>query len=140
MALAPHLLHVFPTFVPAGAQVRTVQLMNALGAEFRHTVVGLDGRTSAMELIQGRDVQVETLAVEPAGGPLGGQRGARAQLARLRPDALLTYNWGAMDTVLAARAARFDRHVHHEDGFNADERDRPKARRNWTLSRMSPCR
>lgn len=133
MAPAPLLLHVFPTFVPAGAQVRTVQLMNALGAEFRHRVVGLDGRHDALDLIE-EGVEVQPLELPPLpSGPLSGLRRARRALAGLRPDALLTYNWGSFDWALAgARSGSgpgHAHHLHHEDGFNADEAGGQKSRR-----------
>jgi glycosyltransferase involved in cell wall biosynthesis len=50
-------------------------------------------------------------------------------------DLVLTYNWGAMDAVMAhtlfAQAYRLPPLVHHEDGFNQDEADRLKRGRNW---------
>jgi glycosyltransferase involved in cell wall biosynthesis len=50
-------------------------------------------------------------------------------------DLVLTYNWGAMDAVMAHTLFR-DVHglpplVHHEDGFNEDEAERRKPSRNW---------
>ena len=49
-----------------------------------------------------------------------------------RFDLVLTYNWGAIDGVMAARA--FPKGappvVHHEDGFNADEAGGLKVQRN----------
>lgn len=49
-------------------------------------------------------------------------------------DLLCTYNWGAMDVVMAhrlfARAYRLPPLVHNEDGFNQDEAARLKASRN----------
>lgn len=125
-----HLLHVFSTFCPAGPQVRTALLMRAFGDAFRHTVVACDNRTEAASLCA--DVDLRVLEWSPGGGPMAGVRQARRLLEAERPDLLLTYNWGAMDTVLAARTARMRRHVHHEDGFNADEAERLKGRRNWT--------
>src|SRR5207344_3552594 len=55
MSEAPHLLHVFPSFVPAGSQVRTVQLISAFADEFRHSILALDGRTEARSLLAGSD-------------------------------------------------------------------------------------
>ena len=50
-------------------------------------------------------------------------------------DLVLTYNWGAMDAVMAHSlfADRLDLPalVHHEDGFNEDEAVRLKPMRNW---------
>ncbi|QDV06874.1 Putative glycosyltransferase EpsF [Planctomycetes bacterium Poly30] len=129
----PHLLHVFSTFCPAGPQVRTVTLMHGWGASYRHTIVACDNRTEASQLIQvNRGVEVAYRPFTPGSGPMAAARYFRELIAEVKPDALATYNWGAMDAVLAAKSMRFGAHVHHEDGFNADETDGLKGRRNWT--------
>src|SRR5690606_30754014 len=50
-------------------------------------------------------------------------------------DLVLTYNWGAMNAVMAHTAFRdafrLPALIHHEDGFNEDERKRLKPIRNW---------
>ena len=50
-------------------------------------------------------------------------------------DLILTYNWGAMDAVMAhtvfADAFSLPPLIHHEDGFNEDEVTELKTRRNW---------
>ncbi len=50
-------------------------------------------------------------------------------------DLVLSYNWGAMDAVLARRlfagVLRLPPLVHHEDGFNEDEAAGLKPSRNW---------
>lgn len=125
-----HLLHVFSTFCAAGPQVRTAMLMRALGDRYRHTVVSCDGRNEAAELAPGVDLRL--VAWAPGGGAAAGIKFARSLLREQKPDLLLTYNWGAMDSVLAARSSGFKRLVHHEDGFNADESVTLKGRRNWT--------
>jgi len=125
----PHLLHVFSTFAPAGPQVRTVGLIEDLGAEFRHSVLAMDDRTDARELLTGK-VEVAFLEAPPKAGTLQTVPRMRALLKRVRPDLVLTYNFGAMDTVLAARTLGLPL-VHHEDGFLPDEVQRRKPRRSW---------
>ena len=114
-------LHVFSTFGPGGPQVRTAALMRGLGEAFQHGVVAMDGRADTLELCPGGVRLLE----RPAG-----LRGMRALLARERPDLLCTYNWGAFDALLAARLEGRRSHLHHEDGFNADEAGGRKRRRN----------
>ncbi len=52
-----------------------------------------------------------------------------------RFDLILTYNWGAMDAVMAHSLfggyLKLPPLVHHEDGFNQDEAERLKPSRNW---------
>lgn len=117
-------LHVFSTFAAAGPQVRTVALMAALGTDWSHRVVAADGRLDALDLIPG-DVDAT------GGGSVRGLRSARRLLRDLQPDLLCTYNWGSFDAVLAARSLGLRNHLHHEDGFNADEVPRRKRRRAW---------
>jgi glycosyltransferase involved in cell wall biosynthesis len=124
----PHLLHVLPTFVPAGLEMRTVNLIGGFGNELRHSILSLDGRTGAAErLPPGAPVRI--LPSLPKAGSLSTARRLRGLLRAESPDLVLTYNWGAFDMLLAARSLGFRRVVHHEDGFNADESETFKRRR-----------
>jgi glycosyltransferase involved in cell wall biosynthesis len=124
----PHLLHVLPTFVPAGLEMRTVNLIAGFGDELRHSILSLDGRTDAAErLPEGAPVRI--LPGLPKSGSFTTARRMRELLRQESPDLVLTYNWGAFDMLLAARSLGFRRVVHHEDGFNADEAQAFKRRR-----------
>ena len=128
--MTPHLLHVFATFVPGGPQVRTVRLMAGLGTGWRHSIVALDGRSQARELLP-PEVEVALLDPPPRAGTLRTVRALRQLLARERPDLLLTYNWGAIEAVMAARLGGSTPVLHHEDGFGPDEALAFKRRRVW---------
>jgi glycosyltransferase involved in cell wall biosynthesis len=121
------LLHVFSTFAPGGQQTRTVSLMNALREEFAHVVMAIDGCFDAVKRIA-PDVEFR-VEPPPRKGALATPAGLAGTLRRLRPDLLLTYNWGAIEAVLAARLIRACPVIHAEDGFGADEAHRPKRRR-----------
>jgi glycosyltransferase involved in cell wall biosynthesis len=62
------------------------------------------------------------------GGTLATVRRVRRVLRDERPDLLLTYNWGAIEAVLAARFGG-PPVLHHEDGFRPDEAVAQKGRR-----------
>lgn len=124
----PHLLHVIPTFVPAGLEMRTVNLIAGFGNEFRHSILALDGRTDAAERLPA-GAPVRLLPSFPKAGTVSTARRLRDLLRTQEPDLVLTYNWGAFDMLLAARSLGFRRVVHHEDGFNADEAQTFKRRR-----------
>lgn len=126
--LTPSLLHVFSNFVPTGPELRTVALIGAFGQRFRHSILSMDGRTSAAERLPS-GVDVTLLPSPPRAGSLATVRRLRRLLAETEPDLVLTYNWGAFDMLLAARSAGFHRLVHHEEGFNEDEAARFKRRR-----------
>lgn len=127
---APTVLHLHSTFDLGGKEARAVRLMNAFGSDFRHHIVSaVPGAVGAMESVDGH-VEARLLTGFP---PLAG----RPSLTRLRAlaaamrnyDLVLTYNFGAMDAVMARRIFGGPPLVHHEDGFNEDERDRQKSAR-----------
>ena len=130
MGAAPHLLHVFSTFVPAGPQVRTAHLLEAFGTEFRHSIVAMDGRLEARDLIDPA-LDVTYLEPPPKAGSLRTIPRMRALVRRAAPDLVLTYNFGAVDTALALRVLGGPPLVHHEDGFRPDEIGGLKRRRTW---------
>jgi glycosyltransferase involved in cell wall biosynthesis len=134
---APHLLHVFSNFVPSGPELRTVALIAAFGADFRHSIVSMDGRTSAAERLP-RDVSVRLLDNPPKAGSLKTAGRLRTLLRRERPDLLLTYGWGAIDALIAAASLGYRRVLHHEEGFNEDEAESYKKRRIFARRLLLP--
>ena len=130
MIAVPHrYVHVFATFGAGGPQIRAVQLLQELGPGLHHTIVAMDGRTEALAALPaGLDVTVA--APLPRGGFLATVRRARAWLAAERPDLVLTYNWGAIESAVAARSLGLPL-VHHEDGFGPEEAERRLRRRSW---------
>lgn len=128
------ILHAHSTFSLGGKEARAVRLMNAFGSRARHVVL------SAMpEAVTAREMIDPGIAADfPADAPsLAGKPG----LPRYRKlasymagfDLVLTYNWGAMDVVMAHRLfspfMRLPPLIHHEDGFNTDEAVRQKPKR-----------
>lgn len=129
----PRLLHVHGSFSLGGKEARAVRLMNLWGTRARHSIV-----SAAPDAMGARDEIDPAVPVDfPACPPLAGRPG----LARFRAiadflcgfDLILSYNWGAMDAVMAhrlfARRPSMPPLIHHEDGFNADEAARLKPQR-----------
>jgi L-malate glycosyltransferase len=125
-----HLLHVFSTFAVGGPQARFVTLANAMKRRYRHTVLAMDGNHAAAEgLDKTLDFAIATMPVVKSGGiSLANLHHARALLRRLRPDLLVTYNWGTIEWSLADWPRALAPHIHAEDGFGPDE---TAARQNW---------
>ena len=128
-----HILHLHSTFNLGGKESRAVRLMNAFGDKARHTIV------SAMpDQLGARDAIAKGIKYEIAQNPppLSGRPSAKRyeEIARFmrRFDLVLTYNWGAIDGVMAARVfgKGLPPIVHHEDGFNQDEVERLNPVRN----------
>lgn len=126
------ILHLHSSFSLGGKEARAVRLMNLMGQRAHHTIL------SAMPNALGARAAIDSGIVvdfpEDA-PPLHG----KPSLARYRDlarymagfELVLSYNWGAMDGVMARRlislAGRLPPLIHHEDGFNEDE----SVRRNW---------
>lgn len=110
-----------------------MRLMNAFGAHARHTIVSsMDGQYDAQAAIApGIDYEIAQNPPPLTGGPSVQRYEAIAAYMR-RFDLVLTYNWGAIDGVMAKRVSSkgMPPVVHHEDGFNADEADGLKPQRN----------
>lgn len=123
-------LHVFSTFVAAGPQLRTLDLIAGLGDAFEHQVIACDDDLSARHSTP-TGCRFACLPCPQGTGPLGSVRAWRRLLSEQRPDLLLTYNWGSFDALLAARSLGFGHHIHHEEGFNADEVGGQLRRRVW---------
>lgn len=128
-----HILHLHSSFDLGGKEARAVRLMNAFGDAARHTIVsGVPDALSAREAIE-PGIKYEIAQDPPllTGKPSVTRYEALARFMR-RFDLVLTYNWGAVDAVMARRV--FGKSVppliHHEDGFNADEARHLKTERN----------
>jgi len=111
--------------------VRFAALANRFGRRWRHAVIAMDGNTACRERLSA-DLDVTFPAVAlPKGDTVGNLRRCRRILRDLRPDLLVTYNWGAIEWAMANILVRF-RHIHVEDGFGPEERARQLPRRAWT--------
>ena len=136
MAEKLRVLHLHSSFNAGGKELRCVQLINAFGMGVRHRIISaMPGAMEAARRIN------PGITLEPAGDfPSLQGRPTPARLKRLAEamlghDLVLTYNFGAMDAVLAhtlfGQLLGLPPLVHHEDGFNQDEAVRLKPSRNW---------
>ncbi len=134
MTDSPLLLHVFSTFATGGPQVRFAAIANRFGTRWRHAIAAMDGNLACRERLDpSLDVSFPELGLRK-GDTLGNLRRCRAILRALRPDVLVTSNWGAIEWALANAlplARPLVRHVHMEDGFGPEERERQLPRRVW---------
>jgi L-malate glycosyltransferase len=131
------MLHMHSTFDLGGKEARTAKLMNHFGDEAEHVIlVGDNTALSARDAIEPR-IKVDFPG--DAAPSLMGLPGPRryVQLAKYMEqfDLVLTYNWGAMDGVMAhtllGKSRGLPPLIHHEDGFNEDEADKLNWKRNW---------
>lgn len=114
------LLHAFSTFKLGGPQARFAKLANAFGADFRHLVVAMDGNHSAGAALHA-SVPWQVVEVHNRrGGGLANRGALRIKLREIKPDLLITYNWGAIEWA-AANLPGLVPQVHIEDGFGPEE-------------------
>ncbi len=130
------ILHLHSTFDLGGKEARAVRLMNHFGAGAQHTILTAvpDALGARAAIAPGIRAEFPNNAPSLAGKP---------NLARYRKfgdyfanfDLILSYNWGAMDGVMARTIFNsitpLPPVIHHEDGFNEDEAVKLKAKRNW---------
>lgn len=134
---AVRILHLHSSFNPGGQETRTVRLMNHFGDQAEHTVLSaVPDAFGAADLIDKRVKVAFPKGDAPslAGWPgMGRYRRLAAYMKKFH--LVLSYNWGSMDGVMArtllGQNMGLPPLIHHEDGFNHDELERLKKRRNW---------
>jgi glycosyltransferase involved in cell wall biosynthesis len=136
-----HLLHIFPSFGIGGVPLRMVRVINHFEKRFRHTIIVLDNNfEAAASIVEGLDVTLVPMR-HVKQGVLHSVARSAAVLRRLRPDLLLTYNWGAIEWAMASRLLSVSRHIHFEAGFSQGEADAQIPRRvlfrRWALARCA---
>jgi glycosyltransferase involved in cell wall biosynthesis len=125
------LASIFPTFEVGGAQSRFVTLANHFGRDLKHVVVAMDGHYDCAErLAPGLDVELRRYPLQK-GRTFANRALFRRALQEIRPDVLVTHNWGTIEWAMANWPKRV-RHIHIEDGFGPDEAGGQLPRRVWT--------
>ena len=128
----PRILSVFSTFATGGPQMRFAAIANHFGNAWRHEVVAMDGNFAAVERL---DANLDVSYPNPGlikGDTRGNILRIRDFLHARQPDVLVTNNWGSIEWAMANCLAPLARHVHIEDGFGPEERERQLPRRVWT--------
>ena len=117
----PHFLHIFASFGQGGVPLRIATILNDLGPRYRHTVVALDGNFDTRQRIDPEIAITYLDAAVEKGSPVQTFTAILRTLRRLRPDLLLTYNWGAIEWAAVNRLWRTAPHIHLESGFGPEE-------------------
>ncbi len=135
--MAVRILHLHSSFDLGGKEARAVRLMNHFGDQAAHTIMSaVPGALGAREAIDTRvKVSFPGSGAPSLAGMPGMGRYRQLALYMQKFDLVLSYNWGSMDGVMAhtllSRSMNLPPLIHHEDGFNHDEIQRLKKRRNW---------
>lgn len=129
LAKALRILHVFPSFELGGSQRRMVTYLNETKTPHTHLIHALDGCYDAADLT---DHFHKANLPEDAvlkGNTWKAIRACRKWLASVKPDLLVTYNWGSIEWVLANRWPKQAPMIHIQDGFGEDEHQSEKPAR-----------
>jgi glycosyltransferase involved in cell wall biosynthesis len=118
-----------------------VRVINHFGKRFRHTVFALDNNfEAACGFAADLEVALSPMRT-PKRGSINTVFDSARILRRLRPDLLITYNWGAIEWAMANRLWPGSRHIHIEAGFSQREADSQIRRRvlfrRWALARCA---
>lgn len=124
------ILHVFSTLNLGGPQKRLLDLLETdFGRDHKHFLIAMDQHYEALERLP-KNVDYEIIKGDLGGPFLTRVLGYQEILKRVQPDLLLTYNWGAIEWGLANYFKLAKRHIHFEDGFGPEEKDKRLFRRN----------
>jgi len=137
-------LHLHSSFDAGGKELRCVRLINAFGPGIEHAIVSAEPAALAAGELISYEIPTDYPPDFPSlkGLPWFG-RLARIALWMKEFDLVLTYNWGAMDGVMAhtlyAQMMQLPPLVHHEDGFNEDEAVPVAAARGDRAAHVAPA-
>ncbi len=116
-----HLLHVFSTFGVGGPEVRSCDLINHFGSRYRHTIMAMDDNYECQSKLDPA-APVEFHRVVNDKSSLKNNLTNFSQLLKtLKPDVLLTYNFGAIEWGAANAWVNQAPHFHWEEGFGPEE-------------------
>lgn len=133
MTAPARILHLHSSFTLGGKEARATRLMNLMGPRAQHVILSATPDALGARAAIAPDIAVEFPGT--AAPALHGRPGLHRYWALARYmqgfDLVLSYNWGAMDGVMAHRLLSpfmpLPPLIHHEDGFNEDE----SVKRNW---------
>ena len=119
----------------AATHVSNYQLLrSAISAYYRRTRRNLEAACHVSP-----DIDINVLAPMQRRKLIHDTVSAARTLRRLKPDLLVTYNWGSIEWAIANRLLSIAPQLHFEDGFGRDEADRQFRRRvlcrHWALAR-----
>src|SRR5438552_4160688 len=113
------LLHVVPSFGLGGMEKVLCALITHTTPSYHHSILALDNNVQAGRWLQ--DEKVRLLAFEKPAQRRKFFVALARTLRTVRPDLLMTYNWGATDAIWLGRLAGIPHIIHSEHGFNVDE-------------------
>jgi len=122
---------VFPSFDVGGMETQMVEVVNRLSSQFNFYIISLiDAFACKSRINQSSAISYFTL----------NKKSDHFQVScfklfiifkKIKPDVVVTFNFGAIEGILAAKLCRVANIVHFEHGFHSTEVKKRKARRIW---------
>jgi len=118
----PHIFHVIPSFAHGGVPIRISYLMNHFGPLARHSLLSTDKNYACTTRLNDHvTYTIPEIGTADQGNILTRIWHYRKILQEIKPDLLLTYNWGSTEWALAGSIKPIYRHYHLESGFGPEE-------------------
>jgi glycosyltransferase involved in cell wall biosynthesis len=113
------ILHVIPSFGLGGMEKVVCSIIDHTCFQYQHFVLSIDGDIRAMRWIKSNNVQKIDFCKDERFNQF--LKILYRKIKDLSPELLMTYNWGAIDSIWLARLAGVKNIIHHEHGFSIEE-------------------
>ncbi len=115
------ILHVFPSLEIGGSQRRLATLINEGHTTHKHMAIALNGDYASAVTMPTLECMPDVGPDIPKGQTLKALKIARSHLECIKPDLLVTYNWGSVEWAMSNRFRPICPMVHIQDGFGPEE-------------------
>jgi len=118
----PLILHVFDGFRAGGTELRTCAIINHLEQRFRHVVISNNGNFDASNHVSS-SIKIQYIHPKEIdrGSSFVKMTKIRKIIRNFKPDLMITYEWGAIDWVLAGLSLRSVPILMTVEGFEESE-------------------
>jgi glycosyltransferase involved in cell wall biosynthesis len=112
-------LHVVPSFGFGGMERIICAIINGTSKCYTHEVLVIYNECEAKKWIKQECTRIHCL--NRSKGQFDFIKSLYKRIKEIRPDVLMTYNWGATDAIWIGRLLKIKKIIHSEHGFNIDE-------------------
>ncbi len=125
-----HIFHVIPSFSHGGGPIGIACIMNHFAHEASYSLFSTNGGYECKSRIKENvDLNIAEIKDHEKGNLFQRVQRYIEILKKMKPDVLLTYNWGSIEWALAASFIPKLTHYHLEHGFGPEEANKTLLRR-----------
>lgn len=117
-----HVLHVFFSFRVGGSEVRTAQLINRLGPTYQHTIISLNGKMEAIDLVS-KTANTRFIGAKDIGWghSLKTLLAIRRKIKSIQPDLMICYGWASSSWIITNSFLKICPDICAVEGFGTEE-------------------